>query len=121
MPYEFDNIKPKNIEDSDQEDSSIQPQDQAELPNKQLNNVVRKYELKKIYAKLHSIEVFLYNNNTFDKQIIILQKKITTSIELFHYFIDNLKSYLDQIDNIIDIFNKFIKEIYFILSSYTQK
>lgn len=125
-----ENITPEN-------QNIEQPQDQITDPNLNLGmmggvpendeppvtlpDVVRKYELKKIYIKLHSIENFLFNNNVFTKKMIVLQKNVTTAIDLFDYIIENLTVYRKKVDKIIDIFNKFINDTTKLLKKYSDE
>jgi len=94
---------------------------QPEGPPVTLDDVVKKYELKKIYAKLHAIENFLFNNNVFTKDTIKLQKDVTNAIDLFDYVIENLTVYRKKADKIIDIFNKFIDNVTTLLKKYSSK
>ena len=84
-------------------------------------DVIRKYEMKKIYHRLHSIENFMYNNNTFDISVIKLQRQVSSAIELFDYVVENLKAYRKDIDNIIKTFNNLIDHIYSMLRDYSKK
>jgi hypothetical protein len=97
---------------NDRATDEIPEEEEKETSIEALPDVVRRFELRKIYSKLHSIENFLYNNNSFDFEIIKLQKDVSKAIELFNYMIDNLTAYKDNIDNLIKIFNDFIRKVF---------
>jgi len=70
----------------------------------------RIYELKKIYARLTSIESYL--SSEADTELTDMRKYVSQSIELFEILASNIDVYTDKMDEIIISYYKFLKEIY---------
>jgi len=79
----------------------------------------RVYEMKKIYARLISIESYLSTSS--DVEILTLRKYVSQSIEMFKVLTANIDSYKENIDEIIVIFYKFLKVIYKLLDKYYKE
>jgi len=79
----------------------------------------RVYELKKIYSRLVSIESFL--NDASDPKLLKLRKYISSTVELFQTLINNISAYIDNIDDLIVLFYKFLLIVYSILKKYYEK
>jgi hypothetical protein len=94
---------------------------QPDEPKVELPDIIRKFELKKIHTKLRSIENFLYANNNFTTEMVRIQKNVNTAIELFNFVVENLSIYRENMDKIIDIFNKFIEQIISMLNKYSKE
>jgi len=77
------------------------------------------YELKKIYARLVSLESYLSSN--IDTNLIELRNKISQAIQLFTLVISNFQSYKEKIDEIIIDFYKLIKVAYETLRNYYKE
>jgi hypothetical protein len=92
-----------------------------EEPKVELPDIIKKFELKKIHTKLRSIENFLYSNNNFTTEMIRTQKNVNTAIELFNFVVENLSIYRENMDKIIDIFNKFIDQLISMLNKYSKE
>ena len=78
--------------------------------------VGRIFELKKIYARLLSIESYLSTSS--DIILLKLRKYISEAIELFQTLIANHKIYKPQLDEIIVQYYTFLENVYMILSAY---
>lgn len=76
----------------------------------------RTYELKKIYARLVSIESYLSTSS--DPEILMLRKYVSQAIEMFKTLSSNVDSYKDRVDEVIIIFYKFLKAVYTMLDKY---
>ena len=83
-----------------------------------VQEIGRIFELKKIYARLISIESFL----TFSSDDILQKLKlyVTKAIELFQTLSSNIKSFKDQLDDIIVTYYEFLEEIHAILKEYYE-
>jgi len=79
----------------------------------------RVYELKKIYSRLVSIESFL--NDASDPKLLKLRKYISSTVELFQTLINNISAYIDNIDDLIILFYKFLLIVYSILRKYYEE
>ena len=79
----------------------------------------RTYELKKIYTRLLSIELYLSNETSPD--LVEIHKYVHESINLFEVVTSNFDSYKDNLDEIIVIYYKFLKEIYTSVRKYYDK
>jgi len=79
----------------------------------------RVYELKKIYARLVSIESYLSTSS--DIEILTLRKYVSQAIEMFKTLAANVDSYKDRVDEIIIVFYKFLKGVYKVLEEYYSK
>jgi len=77
------------------------------------------YELKKIYARLVSVESYLATSS--DVNLLKLRNYVSQSIELFSVIIANVDSYKDKVDEIIVKYYEFLDLIYIILSQYYDK
>lgn len=76
----------------------------------------RIYELKKIYARLTSIEGYL--SAEADPELSEIRRFVSQSIELFEIVASNIDSYKDKMDEIIISYYKFLKEVYFKIKGY---
>ena len=76
----------------------------------------RIYELKKIYARLTSIEGYL--SAEADPELSEIRRFVSQSIELFEIVASNIDSYKDNMDDIIISYYKFLKEVYFKIKGY---
>jgi len=79
----------------------------------------RIYELKKIYARLTSIESYLSNESS--ETLSEIRTYVSQSIELFEIISSNFNSYKDKLDDIIVMYYKFIKETYNQVRDYFKK
>jgi len=79
----------------------------------------RIYELKKIYARLTAIELYLASESS--KELLQVRGYVSQSIELFEVISANFDSYLEKLDEIIVMFYKFILEVYSIVKDYYKK
>lgn len=70
----------------------------------------RTYELKKIYTRLTTIELYLSNES--DPELLKIQKSVHQAIKLFEVISANFESYMERIDKIIIMYYKFIDEVY---------
>lgn len=70
----------------------------------------RIYELKKIYARLTSIESYLANES--DPVLLKIRSLVSQSIELFEVVAANFDSYKEKLDEIIITYYKFLTEVY---------
>jgi hypothetical protein len=84
-----------------------------------ISEIGRIYELKKIFARLISLETFL--SSTTDEVLVRLSSYVRESTELFKLVIDNIDSFMDEIDNIIILFYEFLKVSYKLLHLYYNK
>ena len=79
----------------------------------------RTYELKKIYARLVSIESYLATSS--DVNLLKLRNYVSQAIELFSVIIANVKSYKNTINDIIVKYYEFLELVYILLSKYYEK
>ncbi len=79
----------------------------------------RIYELKKIYARLTSIESYLGNEST--PELLEIRNLVSKAIELFEVVSSNFDSYKDRLDEIIVTYYKFILEVYKEVENYFRK
>jgi hypothetical protein len=79
----------------------------------------RIYELKKIYARLTSIESYLGNESS--QELLEIRNLVSKSIELFEVISANFDSYKDKLDEIIVTYYKFIMEVYTEVKNYFKK
>lgn len=70
----------------------------------------RIYELKKIYARLTSLESYLANES--DPTLLKIRNLVSQSIELFEVVAANFDSYKEKLDEIIITYYKFLTEVY---------
>lgn len=70
----------------------------------------RLYELKKIYSRLSSVEIFL--SRTTDEKVLEIRKMVANAIDLFELVISNFEKYKDKIDEIIVTYYEFLKVVY---------
>ncbi|MCF8019890.1 MAG: hypothetical protein K9L62_10865 [Vallitaleaceae bacterium] len=80
------------------------------------SEIGRMYELKKIYARLSSVESYL--SRATDQAILELRKYVAQSIDLFEVVISNYDQYKDNVDDIIVQFYEFLDVIYSELKKY---
>jgi hypothetical protein len=88
----------------------------AEEEEKSPHDLGRIYELKKIYARLTSIESYL--SSEADPELTEIRKYVSQSIELFEIVASNIDSYKEKMDDIIISYYKFLKEIYYKIRDY---
>lgn len=79
----------------------------------------RIYELKKIYARLTSIESYLGNES--DQELLEIRNYVSQSIELFEIVSSNFNSYKDRLNEVIVMYYKFLLEVYSSVKSYYAK
>ena len=79
----------------------------------------RIYELKKIYARLTSIESYLGNES--DQDLLKVRNYVSQGIELFEIVSANFGSYKDKLDEIIVMYYKFLLEVYKEVKTYYSK
>lgn len=91
-------------------------QQEEELTSSQIGRV---YELKKIYARLSSVETYL--SRATDESILDLRKYVAQSINLFEVVISNYKQFKDNVDDIIVQFYEFLDVIYSSLRKYYKE
>ena len=82
----------------------------AEEEPKTSGELGRIYELKKIYARLTSIESYLANES--DPTLLQIRTLVSQSIELFEVVAANFDSYKEKLDEIIITYYKFLTEVY---------
>jgi len=76
----------------------------------------RMYELKKIYSRLTSIEMFL--SRTTDESILEIRKYVAQSISMFELVVSNFPEYKDKIDEIIVTYYEFLTNVYSSIRNY---
>lgn len=79
----------------------------------------RIYELKKIYARLTSIESYLGNES--DQELLQIRNYVSQGIELFEIVSANFNSYKDRLNEIIVMYYKFLLEVYNSVKTYYGK
>ena len=79
----------------------------------------RAYELKKIYARLVSLEKYL--TDITEPHLVELRAYVSHAVDLFRTITSNFESYKDRLDDIIVTFYKFLQEAYTILKKYYKK
>ena len=79
----------------------------------------RTYELKKIYSRLISLESYLASSSS--EELLIVRKYISQTLELFETLSANVKSFKDNLDEILVMFYNFINLIYVILEKFYKK
>lgn len=79
----------------------------------------RIYELKKIYSRLISVESYLSSIDA--GELIDLRNYISQAIDLFQTLIYNIDKFMEEIDNIIILYYKFILSVYETLKKYFKK
>lgn len=107
-------------------DPSMQGQDPSmgmggmgmQPPELSAENVGRVFELKKIYARLLSIDSQLSFSS--DSILLKLRRFINKAIELFETVISNIESYRKNIDQIIVMYYQFLEDVYSIMKRYYQ-
>jgi hypothetical protein len=88
----------------------------GEEEKKSPHELGRIYELKKIYARLTSIEGYL--SSEADPELSEIRRFVSQSIELFEIVASNIDSYKDNMEEIIISYYKFLKEVYFKIKGY---
>jgi hypothetical protein len=88
----------------------------GEEPPKEPKELGRIYELKKIYARLTSVEAYL--SDASEPDLLKLRTLVSQSIEMFEILASNFDSYKDRLDEIIVMYYKFIDETYSTLREY---
>jgi len=76
----------------------------------------RIYELKKIYARLTSLESYL--SDASEPALIKLRSLVSQSIEMFEILASNIDQYKDKMDDIIVMYYKFLEGTFDILKKY---
>ena len=85
-------------------------------PPKTPEEIGRIFELKKIYARLISIEEYLsFSPNV---TLVSLRDYVSKAIELFETLISNVDTFKDQLDEIIVMFYKFLEYVYDVMNKY---
>jgi hypothetical protein len=79
-------------------------------PELTLGQLGRIYELKKIYSRLSSVEMFL--SRSTDDNVLEIRKMVSNSIDLFELVVSNFQQYKDKIDEIIVTYYEFLKVVY---------
>lgn len=79
----------------------------------------RTYTLKKIYNKLVSIDSYLSTSS--DTKLLNIRKYVSHAIELFELLISNINLFMDIIDDMIILYYKFLKRVYFAIRKYYEK
>ncbi len=80
------------------------------------SQIGRVYELKKIYARLSSVETYL--SRATDQSVLELRKYVSESIDLFEIVISNYDQYKENVDSIIVQFYEFLDVIYSSIRKY---
>jgi len=80
------------------------------------SQIGRVYELKKIYARLSSVESYL--SRATDQSVLELRKYVSESIDLFEIVISNYDQYKENVDDIIVQFYEFLDVIYSSIRKY---
>lgn len=91
-------------------------QEEEEKTSTELGRI---YELKKIYARLISIEAYLGDES--DKELLEIRSYISQGVELFEVISSNFNSYKDKLDEIIIIYYKFLLEVYASVKNFYSK
>jgi hypothetical protein len=76
----------------------------------------RIYELKKIYARLTSLESYL--SDASEPALLKLRSLVSQSIEMFEILASNIDQYTDKMDDIIVMYYKFLEGVFDILKKY---
>jgi len=90
-----------------------QDRDYVKLDSSELGRV---YEMKKIYARLTSVEAYL--SESTDQNLLELRRGVGKAINLFEVVITNISKFKDKIDPIIVTFYEFLDQVYSILRKY---
>lgn len=80
------------------------------------NDLGRVYEMKKIYARLTSVESYLTEST--DEELLELRRGVGKAIDLFEVVITNISKFKDKIDPIIVTFYEFLDQVYSALRKY---
>lgn len=91
----------------------------AEDKPKDIDELGRRYELKKIYARLVSIESNLSDSS--DVELLKLRNYVSQAIDLFKTMIYNIDLFKDNIDEIIIVYYEFLKYTYAILKKFYEE
>lgn len=128
--------KPENEDLEDEKSKPIEKEPEEELPEElpedniekalpgelpeeeplEISEIGRIYELKKIYARLTSVESYL--SLTSDTILLKLRNSVSQAISLFETLISNINTYKDDLDKIIIMFYKFLDMVYALLTQY---
>jgi hypothetical protein len=90
-----------------------QDRDYVKLDSSEIGRV---YEMKKIYARLTSVEAYL--SESTDQNLLELRRGVGKAINLFEVVITNISKFKDKIDPIIVTFYEFLDQVYSILKKY---
>jgi len=79
----------------------------------------RIYELNKIYYRLYVINKFL--KNTSDEKLQKVKKMVGEAFDIYRLVLNNIKSYKEEIDDIILKYYKFISHLVLALEDYYKR
>jgi len=88
----------------------------GEEEKKEPKELGRIYELKKIYARLTSIESYL--SDASEPALLKLRSLVSQSIEMFEILASNIDQYKEKMDDIIVMYYKFLEGVFDILKKY---
>jgi hypothetical protein len=91
----------------------------GEEEKKEPKELGRIYELKKIYARLTSIESYL--SDASEPSLLRLRSLVSQAIEMFEILASNIDQYKDKMDDIIVMYYKFLEGVFGILKKYYQE
>ena len=89
------------------------PEEEEKKDPKELGRI---YELKKIYARLTSIESYL--SDASEPALLKLRSLVSQSIEMFEILAANIDQYKDKMDDIIVMYYKFLEGVFDLLKKY---
>ena len=92
------------------------PEDEVPKDPETLGKV---YELKKIYARLASVESFL--NDVSEPILLKLRNFVSEAIELFQLMLNNVDIFKDKLDDIIVLYYKFLSIVYELLRRFHER
>lgn len=115
LPPEGEGEETGELSPPDQDPSMGMPEPEKEekLTTSQIGRV---YELKKIYSRLTSIEMFL--SRTTDDSILEIRKYVAQSIDMFELVISNFTQFTEKIDEIIVTYYEFLDNVYGSIRKY---
>jgi hypothetical protein len=85
-------------------------------PIKSAKELGRIYELNKIYTRLYTIHKIL--SNTSDSKLQTLREMTSEAFEIFRLILNNIRSYVNIIDDIILKYYEFLGELVKLLDIY---
>jgi len=86
---------------------------------KDIDELGRRYELKKIYARLVSIESNL--SDSPEVELLKLRNYVSQAIDLFKTMINNIDLFKETIDEIIVVYYEFLKYTYAVLKKFYEE